>query len=78
MVRCGGYLFLSFLSLCVSQSCENVRKSLEKCDVDADIDLFLKEKATGGARPIAVKYINYYHPSDSLEGSGEGYNRFNP
>ena len=57
--------------VCVNlQSCENVRKSLEKCDVDADIDLFVKEKATGSDRPQPIPYINFYHPSDNLGGSG--------
>ena len=45
-----------------------MRKSLEKCDVDADIDLFVREKATGSARPITIPYINFYHPTDHLAG----------
>ena len=52
------------------QSCENVRKSLEKCDVDADIDLFVREKAAGSERPQPVPYVNFYHPTDNLGGSG--------
>ena len=39
--------------------------------MDADIDLFVREKATGNARPVSVPYINFYHPSDNLGGSGE-------
>ena len=56
------------------QSCEKVRKSLEECDVDADIDLFVKEKATGTERPLTVPYVNYYHPTsgESLVGGGTG------
>lgn len=52
-----------------SQSCvdedeayESVRKSLENCDVDADIDEFIKDKATGSERPAPVPYENYYNP----------------
>ncbi len=43
-----------------------MRNSLEKCDVDADIDLFVREKATGSQHPSPVLYINFYHPADSL------------
>ena len=51
-----------------------MRKSLEDCDVDADIDLFVKEKATGAERPLTVPYINYYHPTsgENLVGGGTG------
>ena len=51
------------------QSCENVRKSLEKCDVDADIDLFVKEKATGSQHPQSIPYINFYHSNDNVGGT---------
>lgn len=66
----------TFCNLCsqetvqVDESCETVRKSLERCDVDADIDLFVIEKVTGTGRPQAVPYINFYHPTDNLGGSG--------
>lgn len=66
----------TFCNLCsqatvqVDESCEKVRKSLEKCDVDADIDLFVNEKSTGSGRPQAIPYINFYHPTDNLGGSG--------
>lgn len=36
--------------LCV-QCEEDVRKTLEGCDIDADIDLFVQQKSTGGERP---------------------------
>ena len=29
------------------QAYERIRKSLEKCDIDADIELFINSKATG-------------------------------
>lgn len=57
---------------CTHQAFENVRKALESCDVDADIDLFVREKATGTERPTPVPYENYYHPTsaDMLSGPG--------
>ena len=55
-----------------TQSCECIRKSLEECDVDADIDLFVRDRATGSARPQQIHYINYYHANstETLGGSG--------
>jgi len=40
--------------------------------VDTDIDLFVREKATGTERPHSIPYENYYHPTsaDTLGGSG--------
>ena len=38
--------------------------------MDADIDLFVSEKATGSDRPQGIPYINFYHPTDNLAGSG--------
>jgi len=35
---------------------ENVRHSLEQCDVDADIQLFVTTKSTGMERPGIYKY----------------------
>ena len=40
--------------------------------MDADIDLFVAEKATGSARPVSIPYINFYHPTDSHGGTGMG------
>ena len=64
-------IFLRIIMYSTIQSCENVRKSLEKCDVDADIDLFVRERATGSERPQPVPYVNFYHPTDNLGGSGQ-------
>ena len=36
---------------CVCQHCEEVRKHLEQCDVDADIMLFINERKTGKEKP---------------------------
>lgn len=49
-----------------------MRKVLEDCNVDADIDLFVRERATGTERPPEILYENYYHPtlSGPLAGSG--------
>lgn len=42
--------------------------------MDADIDLFVREKATGSERPMTIPYVNYYHPTsgDTLVGGGIG------
>ncbi|XP_065886288.1 proline-serine-threonine phosphatase-interacting protein 1-like [Dysidea avara] len=47
----------------IDQMYENVRKSLEQCDVDADIELFVTTKSTGSERPAQILYQNFYHPS---------------
>ncbi|XP_064387838.1 proline-serine-threonine phosphatase-interacting protein 1-like [Halichondria panicea] len=59
------WTYTNLLSKCtvdIDTSCESTRKSLEECDVDADIDLFVSGKAVGSGRPQAVQYINYYNP----------------
>lgn len=43
--------------LFIVQSCGRMLNSLEKCDVDADIDLFVKSMGTGTERPQAVPYV---------------------
>ncbi|WEW55070.1 formin-binding protein [Emydomyces testavorans] len=46
---------------CVSDdaSCEKIRVSLESCEVQKDISLFIKEKGTGQEIPDPPKYINF-------------------
>ncbi|KFQ85074.1 Proline-serine-threonine phosphatase-interacting protein 1, partial [Phoenicopterus ruber ruber] len=39
---------------------EEVRVSLEDCDVESDIDYFIKTKMTGTQPPDAIGYENYY------------------
>ncbi|XP_069480839.1 proline-serine-threonine phosphatase-interacting protein 1 isoform X2 [Ambystoma mexicanum] len=39
---------------------EEVRKSLEECDVDADVDYFIQSKKTGTEHPAPILYENYY------------------
>ncbi|KAF4122681.1 Variant SH3 domain [Geosmithia morbida] len=48
-------------TVCVSDdaSCEKVRLSLEKMDVETDIMSFIKENGTGQEIPDAPKYINF-------------------
>ena len=40
--------------------------------MDADIDLFVREKATGSDRPLTIPYVNYYHPTsgENIVGGG--------
>ena len=38
--------------------------------MDADIDLFVHERATGSERPFPVLYENYYHPTQSSDFGG--------
>lgn len=48
-------------TVCVSDdaSCEKIRLSLEKLDVERDIATFIKERGTGQEIPEAPKYINF-------------------
>ncbi|KOS17420.1 Septation protein imp2 [Escovopsis weberi] len=48
-------------TVCVSDdtSCEKIRLSLEKMDVETDIMLFINEKGTSQEIPDAPKYINF-------------------
>lgn len=49
-------------ALCVNEDemCEEVRKVLEKCDVDADIQTFIRQRQTGSDRPAGIEYENYF------------------
>ncbi|EER26513.1 Variant SH3 domain containing protein [Coccidioides posadasii C735 delta SOWgp] len=46
---------------CVSDdaSCEKIRVSLENCEVEKDISMFIKEKGTGQEIPDPPRYINF-------------------
>ncbi|RDW72051.1 putative proline-serine-threonine phosphatase-interacting protein 2 [Coleophoma crateriformis] len=48
-------------TVCVSDdaSCEKVRLSLEKCEVEKDIFSFIKDQGTGQEIPDPPKYINF-------------------
>ncbi|KAK7095734.1 hypothetical protein V1264_005105 [Littorina saxatilis] len=64
---------VSQTALEVDDSCERVRKVLETCNVDQDIQNFIAMHATGTQRPEAVTYQNYYDPGgNSHNGRGEG------
>ena len=53
--------------VCVCMQCgEDVRKTLEGCDIDADIDLFVQQKSTGGERPgtyATICRLHLTHPN---------------
>lgn len=53
-------------SVCVSddEGCENIRVSLEKTDIDKDIELFVKSRSTGAEIYHPPEFINY------LDGEG--------
>ncbi|KAF0542826.1 cell division control protein [Gigaspora margarita] len=59
-------------SICVvdDESCERIRVCLESCDVDKDIQTFIKERATGPDIPEPPSYVNFY------AGSGENGTRY--
>ncbi|KAJ3207378.1 hypothetical protein HDU67_007520, partial [Dinochytrium kinnereticum] len=42
------------------KSCERIRSSLEKCDIERDIQLFLDQSSTGAEIPKPLPYVNYY------------------
>ncbi|KAK9237654.1 hypothetical protein V1525DRAFT_360172 [Lipomyces kononenkoae] len=48
-------------TVCVSDDefCENIRVSLEQCDIERDICTFVKERGTGQEIPDPPKYINF-------------------
>ncbi|XP_054858655.1 proline-serine-threonine phosphatase-interacting protein 1 [Eublepharis macularius] len=39
---------------------EEIRLSLEKCDVESDMNYFVQSKTTGTEPPVAIGYENYY------------------
>ncbi|CAG8807065.1 16661_t:CDS:2, partial [Racocetra fulgida] len=41
-------------------SCERIRVCLENCNVDKDIQTFVKERATGSEIPEPPSYVNFY------------------
>ncbi|XP_062819091.1 proline-serine-threonine phosphatase-interacting protein 1 [Anolis carolinensis] len=44
---------------------EEVRLSLEKCNIDSDMDCFVQSKMTGTEPPAAIGYENYYERATS-------------
>lgn len=62
-IRGNVWNFANFVSAaCVAddESCERIRLSLEACNFDSDLKLFLEKSATGSRVPIPLSYINFY------------------
>ncbi|XP_031566957.1 proline-serine-threonine phosphatase-interacting protein 2-like [Actinia tenebrosa] len=49
----------------VDEIYEEMRKSLENCDVDMDVKLFISMKRTGSEKPEHIEYENYYMTQSS-------------
>lgn len=47
---------------------EKVRLSLEQCDVEQEIDEFVKSRSTGSVRPATVPYEDYFGSSPAFNG----------
>ncbi|OLL23019.1 Cell division control protein 15 [Neolecta irregularis DAH-3] len=56
-------------TVCVNddESCEKIRKTLEQCEVEKDIHIFIDEKATGQEIPDAPKYRNFHKAQTGVE-----------
>uniref|UniRef100_T1IRP6 SH3 domain-containing protein n=1 Tax=Strigamia maritima TaxID=126957 RepID=T1IRP6_STRMM len=50
----------SSMSVREDEMFEEIRKGLEKCDVDADIQLFIRQKQTGSERPECIESENFF------------------
>lgn len=52
-------------TVCVSddEGCENIRVSLEKCNVDKDVEMFIRERGTGGEIMNPPEFINFMNGS---------------
>ncbi|XP_065187804.1 proline-serine-threonine phosphatase-interacting protein 1-like [Sycon ciliatum] len=58
---------------------EAVRCSLEQCDADSDLTLFVQQKRTGSDRPVPIEYENFYgnNPPQSIRPSAARVNQAN-
>lgn len=61
---------ISQVAVDVDESSERVRKVLETCDVNQDIQSFIVHNMTGTERPAKVQYQNYYEAASTGGGSG--------
>lgn len=66
----------SDLCVKVDESRENIRFSLENCDVDADIQDYIGRKATGSTPLSPLPYVPYGSPSNSLNNLAAGASGF--
>ncbi|KAJ3080865.1 hypothetical protein HK102_002755, partial [Quaeritorhiza haematococci] len=60
-------------TVCVSddESCERIRTSLERCDIETDLALFLDRNSTGGEVPKPLMYVNFYTGTQERKTSAE-------
>ncbi|XP_041852265.1 proline-serine-threonine phosphatase-interacting protein 1a isoform X2 [Melanotaenia boesemani] len=61
---------LSMQSVKDDECYENVRKTLENCDIVTDNNCFVEMKKTGSTRPAPIEYQNYYENNASSEKNG--------
>ncbi|KAJ3034345.1 hypothetical protein HDV00_005178 [Rhizophlyctis rosea] len=62
-LRAGLWTYSNCLAgICITddESCERIRTSLEQCDFDKDVNLFVNKAATGGEIPPPLQYTNFY------------------
>lgn len=56
-------------------SCEKVRKCLEKCLIDEDIQEFINKQSTGRLRPASIAYENYFDDRSNKGSNGSPRNK---
>ncbi|KAJ3221080.1 hypothetical protein HK099_003797 [Clydaea vesicula] len=66
-----GIFINQLLNLTITdEGCERIRVSLEKCDIEKDIQEFLEKSATGSEIPPPLQYINFYTQTNERPISG--------
>uniref|UniRef100_A0A8D3B312 Proline-serine-threonine phosphatase interacting protein 1a n=1 Tax=Scophthalmus maximus TaxID=52904 RepID=A0A8D3B312_SCOMX len=61
---------LSMQSVKDDECFEDVRKTLEKCEIIADINCFVEMRSTGSSPPAPIKYENYYNRDAATDRNG--------
>ncbi|XP_008280337.1 proline-serine-threonine phosphatase-interacting protein 1a isoform X2 [Stegastes partitus] len=61
---------LSMQSVKDDECYENVRKTLEQCDIVTDNNSFVETKRSGSSPPAAVEYQNYYDRNSGADRNG--------
>ncbi|XP_023143542.1 proline-serine-threonine phosphatase-interacting protein 1a [Amphiprion ocellaris] len=61
---------LSMQSVKDDECYENVRKTLENCDINADNNCFVESKRTSSSPPAPIEYQNYYERNPAAERNG--------